>query len=170
MPAASDTQVADDLYRSHFSWLRQWLFGRLGCNFKAEDFAQDTFFRVLTRKQNIEVEHPCAFLSRIASRLLIDHSRRLCLERAWLETQLTLHSDHLSMPSVEQLHEFIDTLEWIARSLEGLPEKPRKAFLLYQLEGMRQADIAAHLGVSVSMVKKYIAQGLVYCHLALREY
>jgi len=71
------------------------------------------------------------------------------------------------MPSSEQRAEFIEALERIADALEALPEKPRRAFIRFRLEGRSQAEIAAELGVSVSMVKKYIARALLHCHHCL---
>ena len=157
------------LYLSHHNWLRNWLWSRLGCADRAADFAHDTFYRVLTRSRADLVEQPRAFLARIATRLLIDDGRRARLERAWLEAQAVAATEHPGAPSCETVSELIDTLEQIARLLDGLADKPRRAFLMYRLDGMPQVDIAAELGVSVSMVKKYVAQGLLHCHLALRD-
>ena len=47
--------------------------------------------------------------------------------------------------------------------LDGLPARARAAFLLSQLEGLAYADIAQRLGVSVSMVKKYMLQAMAHC-------
>ena len=162
--SASNARL-EALYLSHHAWLRGWLWRRLGCPERAADFAHETFFRVLTRPGTETLEQPRAFLTCIATHLLIDDSRRARIERAWRETQAAV--GQVAVPSTEQVVEFIDALERIARLLEGLGERPRKALLMYRLDGMSQADIAAELGVSVSMVKKYVAQGLVHCHRAL---
>lgn len=58
----------------------------------------------------------------------------------------------------------METLNAIAHMLEGLPEKPRRAFLMSRLDERPYADIAIELGVSVSMVKQYIAKVLVHCY------
>lgn len=39
-----------------------------------------------------------------------------------------------------------------------LPSKVRQAFLLAQIDGLAYRDIAAHIGVSERMIKKYLAQ------------
>jgi len=155
------------LYHAHHGWLRSWLWRRLGCPERAADFAHETFFRVLTRAQVEGLDCPRAFLTRIATRLLIDDGRRARLERAWLEVQALMPSE--AAPSCEAIHELLDTLEYVARLLDGLPDKPRRALLLYRLDGLSQSEIAAELRVSVSMVKKYIAQGLLHCHQALGD-
>jgi RNA polymerase sigma-70 factor (ECF subfamily) len=50
-----------------------------------------------------------------------------------------------------------------------LSPRARQAFLLAQLDGMAYADIAVELGVSERMVKKYMAQAMLQCALALGE-
>jgi len=155
-----------ELYADHHGWLLTWLRRRLRCPERAADLAQDTFCRVLAGGVAAEARQPRALLTRIATRLLIDRSRRERLERAYLETAAVLHAEHAAAPSAEAVAELVDALEAIARMLEGLAEKPRRAFLMSRLDGMRHAEIAAELGVSASMVKQYIARALVHCHYA----
>ncbi len=47
-----------------------------------------------------------------------------------------------------------------AAVIRALPPKTRDAFLLHRFEGMTYRQIAARLGVSVSMVEKHIAEAL----------
>ena len=157
----------ETLYHDHHGWLRNWLWRQVGCPERAADFTHETFLRLLTRPQMEALDRPRAFLLRIATRLVIDDGRRARLERAWQAAMATAEPG--LAPSCEATCEVLDTLERVARLLDGLPDKPRRAFLLYRLDGMSQAEIAAQLGVSVSSVKKYVAQGLVHCHRALQE-
>ena len=53
--------------------------------------------------------------------------------------------------------------------LTGLGSKVREAFLLSQLQGLRYSEIAERLGVSVSMVKKYMAKATEHCLLYALE-
>lgn len=173
MAPPSNTTVAleqtEGLYRSHHPWLRAWLRQKLGCPERAADLAHDTFFRVLTRPQGESLGRPRAFLARIATRLMIDDARRSRLEQAWREAYAMAVAEQAQAPSAEEVREVIETLEHVARLLDGLPEKPRKAFLMFRLDGASQAEIAAELEVSVSMVKKYVAQALLHCHRGLRD-
>lgn len=165
--AAGLHQQTEILYRDHHGWLQGWLRQKLGCPEQAADFAHDTFLRVLTRPQAHALDRPRAFLARIATRLLIDHTRRARLEQSWRDTCARVVAEQAQAPSAEEINGFVETLEQVARLLDGLPEKPRVAFLMFRLDGASQAEIAAELNVSVSMVKKYVAQGLLHCHRAL---
>jgi len=162
-------QQTHRLYVEHAGWLRHWLRSRLGCPERAADCTQETFLRLLSRREAGRLEEPRAFLARIATRLLIDDVRRRRLEQAWREACVAAEPEAAVAPSPQSLHEIIETLEHVARLLDGLPEKPRLAFLRFRLDGASQAEIAGELGVSVSMVKKYVAQGLLHCHWALQQ-
>jgi len=158
--------IQERLYREHHGWLFRWLRRRMRCPERAADIAQDTFCRVLTGGPSTRPREPRAYLTRIATRLLIDHSRRERIERAYREAAALLAAEHAVAPSAERVSEVLDTLAAIARMLEGLPDRPRRAFLMSRLDGCRHDEIGAELGVSVSMVKKYIARALVHCYYA----
>lgn len=160
MDLAAPTLTA--LYRHHHGWLQGWLRRRLGCSEQAADLAQDTFLRLLGRPLAInELHEPRAYLSTVAHGLLVNHLRRRDLERAYLEA-LALQPA-ATAPSPEQRALLLETLCEIDALLNGLPAKVRQAFLLSQLEGMRYAEIAERLGVSLSMVKKYMLRAMTHC-------
>ncbi len=117
-------------------------------------------------KSGLNLQLPKAYLATTAKRLVIDQSRRQCIERAYLaELKLaTAMMDHA--PSPEQLLSVMQVLERISVALEGLARKPQQAFLLHYLEGKTHAAIAGQLGVSDRMVRKYLVQALVHCYQA----
>lgn len=158
----SSTFDAQSLYSDHHGWLHNWLRGRLGNAADAADLAQDTFLRVLLRPERVELHTPRAFLRTVARGLVIDHWRRQELERAYLES--LAHLPEAQAPSAEDRHNILQLLENIARLLEGLKPKVRRAFLLAQCEGMPHARIAEELGVSVRSVERYIAEALFHCY------
>ncbi|MNC66686.1 putative RNA polymerase sigma factor FecI [compost metagenome] len=66
-------------------------------------------------------------------------------------------------PSAEERTQALQLLHAIADMLQGLPERPRRAFLMARLSGMGYAQIGQQLGVSERMVKKYMAQAMLHC-------
>lgn len=151
------------LYSDHHSWLHGWLRKKLGCSQRAADLAHDAFIRILTLAEPQNLKEPRAFLTTTATRLLIDGARRRKIEHAYLEA-LALSADDANIPSPEAIHAALQMLEKISRMLEGLPPKPREAFLLNRLDGLSYNEIAKVLGVSASMVKQYMASVLVHCY------
>lgn len=167
--AFTQASTVQSLYTQHNNWLIGWLCMRLGCPNNAADLAQDTFVRVLTRKEVTVVHEPRAWLLTIAKRLLIDKHRRYQLEQAYL-AELKLSSESMAhVPSSEQLLLAVQTLELLTQALEQLADKPKRAFLLRHTDGLTHAAIAEQLDVTVTMVRKYLVQGLVACHNVVED-
>ncbi|MFV3129028.1 sigma-70 family RNA polymerase sigma factor [Niveispirillum sp. KHB5.9] len=164
MPAITAPDF-DAFYRDHANWLAVWLRRHARCGHRAADLAQDTFCRLLERPDLSMPDNPRRYLATVARRLLIDDSRRQASERAFLEAYCLL-LDGEEAPSPERVAMAVAELAALARLLEELPPKPRRAFLLNRLDGLSYAEISAELGVSVSMVKQYLARALAHCYRA----
>lgn len=155
----SSPSAVQTLYCDHHGWLRNWLHNRLGCPEQAADIAHDTFVRLLSKP--VKMHEPRAFLTTVARGLMINFLRRRELENAYLEALAAQPEMEDSGPEQHAL--VIEALLEIDVILRGLPTKVRAAFLLSQLEGLKYDAIAARLGVSVSMVKKYMLQAITHC-------
>lgn len=162
--STSTPHLVATLYRDHHTWLHHWLRRRLGCGQQAADLAQDTFVRLLAARTARlgEVREPRAYLTIVAQGLLVDHFRRRALERAYAQA-LAAQPEALA-PSPEERHEVIQALMAVDRMLDGLPAKARAAWLYSRLDGLAHADIAAHLGVSQSRVRQYLASAAKRCY------
>lgn len=158
-------QLVGTLYRDHRSWLLAWLKRSVACPHRAEDLSQDTFIRLLRREQLVEPREPRAFLVSVARGLLFDYFRRAALEQAYL-TELMLIPEG-EQPSLEEQQLVLEDLKAIDRMLYKLSSKARAAFLYSRMDGMNHAEIAEKLGVSVSRVRQYLAQGTRHCYIAL---
>ncbi|MGK9066451.1 sigma-70 family RNA polymerase sigma factor [Stutzerimonas chloritidismutans] len=157
-------QFLHQLYVDHQGWLNGWLRRQLGCSQRAADLAQDTFVRVLTKDGSLDaVREPRAYLHTIARGLLINHWRRRDIEQAYLDA-MALQPEAVA-PSAESQAQVIETLLRVDAMLQAMPPRVRQAFLLSQLYGLTYAAIAAELGVSDRMVKKYMAQAMLQCLL-----
>lgn len=156
--------IIHSLYAEHSDWLKGWLRKKLGCSHQAADMAHDTFVRVISAAPNFtSINEPRAYLTTVAGRLIIDQARRKKIEQNYLETWLTLHGEDSVAPSSQDLVEVVELLTEMAILLEALPEKPRKAFIMSRIEGQTYSEIAECLGVSVSMIKKYMAKAILHC-------
>jgi len=152
------------LYIDHHGWLCNFLRKKLGNSFDAADLAHDTFIRVLAgyRQASIPMlREPRAYLTTVATRLLINHFERKSLERAY-EESLRLLPETLA-PSVEERAILLETLHELDALLDALPPKARTAFLLSQLEGLTYEEIAVQLQISTRTVTRYMAQGFRQC-------
>lgn len=162
--AAPMSDLVDALYSEHHGWLHAWLRKKLGCTHRAADLTHDTFLRLLNREETFSIQEPRAFLSTIAQGLVANQFRRQKIEQAWLDTLALL--PEVQVPSPETRALMLETLLEIDRRLDALGPAVRRAFLLFQLDGLPQAEIAARLGISVPTVKRYVAKALVACCFA----
>ncbi len=92
---------------------------------------------------------------------MVNHWKRQSLEASYMQA-LLIHPE-AATHGPETRAVVIETLLEIDAMLDGLPVKARQAFLLSQLEGLRYAEIAEKLNVSLSMVKKYMLQAMTHC-------
>lgn len=162
--SAVDSALASDLFSGHGKWLLTRLLQRLRNHAEAEDVTSETFLRVLAGGHLAALKEPRAYLSTVAKSILIQQWRRRDIEAAYLDTLATL--PEAVQPSPEERLLWLEALEQLATALDSLSSKARTAFLLSQLDGLTYAEIAQQVGVSVSMVRQYMAQGLRCCMAA----
>lgn len=164
--ASADSHLQQQLhilYAEHHGWLCGWLRQKLGCGHQAADLAQDTFVRVLLKREPPDVRAPRAYLGTIAKGLVADFFRRQDLERSYLEVLATLPEQHV--PSAETRAILLEALNAIDAMLDGMKPIVRRAFLLSQLEGQTYEQIALQLGVTKRTVSNYMSAALEHCYL-----
>lgn len=157
----SETAVVARLYGEHHGWLLAWLRLKLGSAHLSADLAHDTFVRVLATRAAAGMRQPRAYLGTIAHGLLVNHWRRLDIERAYLDALASLPP--ALAPSPEERLLVLQALHQADAMLARLPHKPRRAFLLHHIDGLAFTEIAIELGVSDRMVRKYMAQAMLAC-------
>ncbi|MFT3804304.1 MAG: sigma-70 family RNA polymerase sigma factor [Burkholderiaceae bacterium] len=156
--------VADlgPLYTAHHGWLQAWLRRRLGNACDAADLAHDAFVRLLLKPRQFDsVDGARAYLSTVARGLCVDLWRRREIEQAWLDA-LAARPQAVE-PSAEQRVMVLQALVEIDAMLAALPPRPARAFVLAMVEERTDAEIAAELGVSDRMVRKYLSRVMLHC-------
>lgn len=155
------------LFAQNYAWLRGRVSRAMGCSYRGEDIAAETFVRVLGLADPSAVREPRALLTTIAKRLMVDSWRRADLERAYLDSvsQLPEHS----APSPEAHAILIETLLSLDRLLDGLPGVGKAVFVHSYLGGLTYQQIGKELGISKSRVQQYMEQALVRCLSSLNS-
>jgi RNA polymerase sigma-70 factor (ECF subfamily) len=152
------------LYQDHHHWLYTWLYKKMQNRQYAEDLAQDTFVRLLNKKNPITPQEPRAYLLTIAKGMVSNFYRHQKIEQSYLEFIASLPEEYAPDPSTQvMLLEIIIELDQRLNNLESIV---KQAFLLTQLEGFSQAQAAEQLQISISTVQRYIAKALHQCCFA----
>ncbi|MGE8358981.1 sigma-70 family RNA polymerase sigma factor [Pseudomonas sp.] len=154
-------------YRAFHAELLKFLGKRLGSSADAADLAQDAFTQWLDWRDRRDVEQPRAFLFQIARNLLRDHWRRQqarpqASEDVDTGQVLEAMVDEQGASPLEKVEQQ-QRLHLLAQALDDLSPRRREAFVLHKFDGLSQADVAARMGISLSMVEKHIASALLHC-------
>jgi RNA polymerase sigma-70 factor (ECF subfamily) len=132
----------------------------------AADLAQESYARVLTMERAGQpILEPRALLKKVALHLKIDLDRRADIRR---------HDDIDDLPEPEipalpahqqpeEIYASSQAAEAYVRAIEQLPERCREAFSLYAFDDLSNKEIAAQMGISLSMVNQYISRGKLAC-------
>ena len=153
------------IYEEKQALLIQYLTHRLGEAWEAQDAAQLSFMKLWERRAKLRGENLTALLFVTARNLATDilrsrRSGRLALLRSWDGAAERLHDDS---PSTERVVIARSELALVRKLIAELPPKCRRAFEAYQLEGLDYSTIAARMGVTESMVRKYVRRALAHC-------
>jgi len=155
----------EDLYRDHAAWLRSALTRRLRAQpADVDDILQDTWLRAAAGRTS-DIEHPKAFLSRIALNLFRDRKRR---EGVRQNHRRLVFANDAATPSVHPGLIEQEAAAELEKLIVELPEVCRDAFLLSRFRHMSNIEIAAHLGISIKTVEWRIGKALELCAIRLR--
>ncbi|TBU96269.1 sigma-70 family RNA polymerase sigma factor [Stutzerimonas kirkiae] len=151
------------LYTEHHRWLKGWLRKRLGSASDADDVSQDTFLRIIRKRNALDIREPRHYLSVVAKGIMLDLFRRRTLEQSYQEVLASL--PEAQVPSLEEQALLFEALMEIDRMLEGLGPRVRQVFILSQVEGLTYARIAGELGISLRTVNNHMAKAMEHCCL-----
>ena len=157
-------------FQAHYDELLRFLVRRTGDPDRAADLIQDVWLKVANARHPVgTITNPRAYLFRVAANLAIDtarHEGRLAQRHAE-ESLAQQVPDPLACPERHGVAR--ERLAALDAALAGVSDNARRALIMSRLEGRTFAAIAAELGVSESMVAKYIAGALRTCRDELRR-
>jgi RNA polymerase sigma factor (sigma-70 family) len=152
------------LVESEIRSLRRRLSGILHNPSDVDDVIQDTCVRVLEYSAECDdIKNPVAFLHRVARNLAIDRLRwrrrtsRICAgqdDSEDIRRQLQNASSH--DVSADELLQRGQALQSVMDVMAQLPPKCQQAYVLSQLEERTYREISDQVGLSVSMIEKYV--------------
>jgi RNA polymerase sigma factor (sigma-70 family) len=156
------------LFVQHGRALKRYLESLLPKVEIAEELTQEAFVRLRTSRRT-DLESPRGFLFRTAHNLALDHLRRArrvpmdSLEdgaAAWLAD---------AAPSPEEQVATRQELALMRTIVMELPPKCRQVFLLVRIEQLSHRKVAEELGMSQTMVRKYLARAVDHIQARLRQ-
>lgn len=143
--------------------LRRFLTKRLKCPEAAADLTQETYLRLQQRDKNSSVDNARALAFHIAMNLAVDYQRKVAVRNRYMVDEEIDTLSEVSSSSPEQTMIARQRLEILKSALDELPLDCRTVFLLHGVEGLKYSEIAARLGISLSMVGKHLSRAMAHC-------
>lgn len=151
------------LFQQYYDELVRHLTAKLRSRDQAQDIAQETFLRVLAQDSSVPIEQPRAFLYKTAFNLTVDLFRR---QQRRAEEPLDAESAYPAFITPAEQETVVSAKEQVRLLYDALMELPprcRHVFLLHKFKDRSHAEIAAQLGISISMVEKHILKATSFC-------
>lgn len=156
-----------DWFRQWRSPLRKFLSGRHSlpvCDL--EDVSQEVFLRLLRYDQVELIEHPQAYLFKMASNVAAEWSLRARArhphDSQWLD-------DLLAEDAPQDAAQREASIQEVKRALETLDPRNREVLKLLYAEGLGYADIAARLGSTPRSVKRRVMKSYEKLRIELKD-
>jgi RNA polymerase sigma factor (sigma-70 family) len=153
-----------DIATKHGQRLRRYLAARLRNAADASDLVQEVFLRLMRVERHESIRNPEAYAMTVAGHVLHQHTLRsattpeaLSGVDVLLELQTAIDTDPVAQVDAQR------RLEELDRALVQLAPNVHATFVLHRRDGMTLEEIATRLGVSRSMVKKYLTTAILQC-------
>lgn len=151
------------LFQNHNEELVRYLTSRLKSHEEAVEVAQEAYVRLLRLDDTSTIGFLRAFLFRTATNIAIDRIRRKGLAQAYVDQEAPPQVNEMFGFTPERSIAAKQSLERVLECVSALPEKCRFAFVEYKFRNRSYDDIAAEMGLTSSMVRKYVLRALVHC-------
>jgi RNA polymerase sigma-70 factor (ECF subfamily) len=154
---------------SHARELTQFLRRQVSNAHDAQDLMQELYLAAMKVQHSHAIQHPKAYLFRIARNLVHQHHARrklrpphIALDEVWTEVLQTAHAvSEANAPESEAA--LAERLTQLERRLNELSPRVQAAVVWHHRDGYTCDEISKKLSVVTHRVKKYLVRGLTHC-------
>jgi RNA polymerase sigma-70 factor (ECF subfamily) len=155
---AGDEGAFDVIFRSNYPHLVRMAESVVRERALAEEIAQDVMLELWRRRESLDVEQTFrAYLIRATRNRALNHVRH---QRIVAREAAFAALESPSAPSAEQELLGVELERAVREAINGLPDDCREVFQLSRESGLKYAEIATTLEISVKTVEKRMGQAL----------
>jgi len=151
------------LFQRHNEELVRYLTGHLKSHDEAVEVAQEAYVRLLGLDDASTIGFLRAFLFRTATNIAIDRQRKHGRAQAYVEHEAADDASQIFGFTPEREVAARQSLQRVVDCIEGLPAKCKHAFVEFKFKHRDYDSIAEEMGISTSMVRKYVIRAVVHC-------
>ncbi|MFT4253763.1 MAG: sigma-70 family RNA polymerase sigma factor [Caulobacter sp.] len=126
----------------------------------AEDMTQELFAKLALTQAGRSMDNADAYIFQMAANLLRDRARRERVRSSYSAALRAAEPVDLEPLDPARVLMGRERLGEVSEALRELPERTRAIFLLFRLEGMKQAELAELYGMTTSGVQKHILKAM----------
>ena len=155
---AGDEGAFDAIFRAHYPHLVRMAESVVRERALAEEIAQDVMLELWRRRESLNVEQTFrAYLIRATRNRALNHIRH---QRIVAREAALAALESPSSPSAEEDLLGVELERAVRDAIDGLSENCREVFQLSRVNGLKYAEIASTLEISVKTVEKRMGQAL----------
>jgi RNA polymerase sigma-70 factor (ECF subfamily) len=155
---AGEEGAFDSVFRTHYADLVRMAESIIRERALAEEIAQEVMLELWRRRESLEVEQTFrAYLIRSTRNRALNHIRH---ERVVAREAASAALESRSSPSAEDEVLGVELERAVRDAIGGLPDNCREVFLLSREQGLKYAEIAGVLDISIKTVEKRMGQAL----------
>ena len=162
--ADANPTLVERLFGEHRAALQSFFGRRIRSKADAADLVQEVYLRMLRISDQEAIRKPVAYLYTVANNLVKEHA--VIERRRASSIDIDEALDHEQLETLPDFDGDLDATQRATRLrvvLAQLRPKCRAAVVLRFTHGLSYRAIAAHLGMSPQMARKYVAQALGHC-------
>jgi RNA polymerase sigma-70 factor (ECF subfamily) len=155
---AGDQDAFDSIFRAYYARLVQLAQGMLGERATAEEIVQDVMLEVWRRRKTLTVDTSLhGYLFRATRNRTLNHLRH---EKVVQRGSVYVTQETVAQPAGDQelAEREIDVA--LTQALSALPPRCREVFELSRVHGLKYAEIATTLGISIKTVEAQMGKAL----------
>ena len=155
---AGDERAFDSVFRTHYAHLVRVAESMLRESALAEEIAQEVMLELWRRRESLELEQTfAAYLIRSTRNRALNHIRH---QRVVAREAAAAAIEPQASRSAEEELLGVELQQAVREAIDALPEKSREVFRLSREQGLKYAEIASVLEISVKTVEKRMGQAL----------
>lgn len=162
-------QILNDLEARFRGPLKTYFGKREPNSADIDDLVQDVFVRLAARPDISEIDQIEGYIFATAANVFRDRLRRRATRRVHHHEQYDDGAHGADTICPERVVLGKDALDRLTEALAELPERTRRVYVLRRFEGLKNAQIAEHLNLSVSGVRFHLVKAKAHLVTRLEE-
>ncbi len=165
---AGDKKVYQKIFDTFYEPLCNYCMSRIQSQEDAEEIVQDIFVKLWVKRDELNIAQSLrAYLYRMALNKIINYTEHHKVRRIHQAETLATHSPHNDQISVIQENEI---QQIVFETVDSMPPKRRAVYELSRHEGLKYAEIAEQLDISIKTVEAHLSKALEQLRIALKDY